>query len=636
MNKERLYIKVILQNQAKEQKKTGRFSESLPFKEVTAELRSSFVSKVDTINKQFENLAKDVEIIPARVILEDKALAKSHIPTPLFNEKTWPIIGKGQTKELFVKVTKEGTRELKRKFTSSFGKEAEKAISTIVNIEPITPEIRLSGVSPQELFNQAPERNEKRLIKIKLFNYNDLEGQENNAVVFERILEENSIAFQKLDIYTNQQIYQLACENSSQISAVSNAVMVRSITFTPVMRVLREQNFHQRPIPDFLSQPDPSISYPVVAVVDTGVNPDVKQIEPWVYKREREVVKAEENTYHGTFVAGLIVWGKQLNPKLKEVDDKLCRVLDIHVLPNTDPAHGRLNVLTEPELIYSLEKFLLRYSNEIKVWNLSLGTNEICDLGKFSDFAIQLDELQERFNVSFVIASGNCSISSLLPYPRNKSALEIGRIAAPADSVLGISVGSISQIDHPAAGTRYGEPSPFSRNGPGPNHIVKPDFVHYGGNIDVDSSYPLGITSISGENNIGDNIGTSFAAPLVSRKLAYIYDQITPTPSPILARALLTHSARDIRTMGRVKDDDNLYLGFGTPTNVDTTLQCEPWFTTLVFEESLREGYELEWDNFPYPESLIKDGKFRGEISMTLAYHPKLNPITVPNTARLM
>jgi hypothetical protein len=46
---------------------------------------------------------------------------------------------------------------------------------------------------------------------------------------------------------------------------------------------------------------------------------------------------------------------------------------------------------------------------------------------------------------------------------------------------------------------------------------------------------------------------------------------------------------------------------------------------TLVFEEQLRPGYFLEWDDFPYPPSLKKGGKFHGEISMTLAFPPRRN-----------
>ena len=45
-----------------------------------------------------------------------------------------------------------------------------------------------------------------------------------------------------------------------------------------------------------------------------------------------------------------------------------------------------------------------------------------------------------------------------------------------------------------------------------------------------------GIRSLNSAGSV-ENLGTSFAAPLVSRTLAQIYHQITPTPSPVLARA---------------------------------------------------------------------------------------------------
>jgi serine protease AprX len=143
MSEDRLYIKVILQNQANEQKKPGGRSEARPFKDVTKELRRNLISKVNKINDQFNNLPQEIESIPAKITLDKKALAKSHTPTPLFNDNTWSIIGKGNAEEIFVKVTKSGTKKLVRKIETGISKETEKAISTIESIEPINPENRL-------------------------------------------------------------------------------------------------------------------------------------------------------------------------------------------------------------------------------------------------------------------------------------------------------------------------------------------------------------------------------------------------------------------------------------------------------------------------------------------------------------
>jgi hypothetical protein len=41
-----------------------------------------------------------------------------------------------------------------------------------------------------------------------------------------------------------------------------------------------------------------------------------------------------------------------------------------------------------------------------------------------------------------------------------------------------------------------------------------------------------------------------------------------------------------------------------------------------VFDDVLRPGYFLEWDDFPYPPSLRRDGRYFGEIWMTVAFAP--------------
>jgi hypothetical protein len=86
----------------------------------------------------------------------------------------------------------------------------------------------------------------------------------------------------------------------------------------------------------------------------------------------------------------------------------------------------------------------------------------------------------------------------------------------------------------------------------------------------------------------------------------------------ILARALLTHHARDPRTSQRVPDGEENFFGFGMPEPVPYCLECTPYTSTLVFDDVLRPGYFLEWNDFPYPPSLKRDGKYYGEVWMTV------------------
>lgn len=68
------------------------------------------------------------------------------------------------------------------------------------------------------------------------------------------------------------------------------------------------------------------------------------------------------------------------------------------------------------------------------------------------------------------------------------------------------------------------------------------------------------------------------------------------------------------------------YYGFGMPsTNTQDILQCSSDEITLVFRQKIMQGTHLEMVDFPYPKSLIHDGKCFGEIGMTLAYDPILD-----------
>jgi hypothetical protein len=627
MAEERLYLKVVMPRQGIEKKKPGGGAAPKPFKQVTPQIRSRLLSAIEPAERLLASAPLNAPIVPLRITLEKKALAKSHRRDALFSEQTCPIIGAGRPGELFVKASRHGLRTLRSRLAHGDSPQVVKEISAIKEMRPVNEKDRLGEFEPDSLFARAHAIGEQHFVKVKLFATGDERDQREIRAAFERELQSRPISAVRNPQYRGQDIYTVGCKTSDDVKALSNLVMVRSVGIIPMFRPLRGQHLNSRPMPDDLPAiyADPS-SFPIVAVVDSGISPNVPPLRSWIYDRERFVASGEENTYHGTFVAGLLVWGHTLNSTTSEIGDHPCRILDIHVLPNADPTKGPVGVISESELLQDLEQSLLRHSNEVRVWNLSLGSEELCTLDQFSDFAIQLDNLQEKFGVTFVIAAGNYDTVPLLGYPRKHAEEERGRITSPADSVLGITVASISQLDHPSSGGKRGEPSCFSRHGPGPNYIIKPDLAHFGGSIATDAKHPLGVTSLNDGPMIAEDIGTSFATPLVSRQLAYVHHRITPTPSSTLARAILTHNARDVRTGGRVKDQDDHYLGFGTPLNIDRALECDPWTMTLAFEEVIRPGYFLEWDNFPYPESLTKNGKFRGEIWMTLAYPPLRNP----------
>ena len=109
--------------------------------------------------------------------------------------------------------------------------------------------------------------------------------------------------------------------------------------------------------------------------------------------------------------------------------------------------------------------------------------------------AEQLDNLQERYSVSFVISAGNYQTLPLMDYPRSGAHLDSGRITSPADSILGITVGAVSHLGFRQNGPQQHQPTAYSRHGAGPNYVIKPDLVHYGGTCSTDGATVHGIRS---------------------------------------------------------------------------------------------------------------------------------------------
>lgn len=618
---ERLPIKLIMPKQGVERKIPAGGTPPKEFRKVDEKYRSHLSNQVAALRKAVVPQIRHTGTAPIRVKLISKAVAKSHRPEHLFSSQSCPIIGSGRLGELFVKATPKGLDRLKHIIENNYTERINKELSCVEAIEPITPAYRCGGLEAKEVLRRSPRGKHGFITRVRLFNYGADDDQPNLVDDFISTCRKRDIRLSQKGYSPSSFTYAIECRNVDDVEALSRVIGVRSIAHMPLIRTIRPQMLNPGLLPKLPRRNDITGDFPVVVVVDSGISDSIPDLESWVVGRDSHVAPEYHNADHGTFVAGLICWGSELNPTITGLAGGVCGVFDLQVIPNHDPSKGAAIALMESEFLVSLEAALREHANKYKVWNLSLGTDNVCSLDEFSSLAEELDNLQERYQVSFVISAGNYGPPPLLDFPRTGAQLEMGRITTPADSVLGITVGAISHVDYKKNGPREHCPSAFSRHGTGPNYVIKPDLVHYGGSCSTDLAHISGIRSVNSTGS-AENLGTSFSTPLVSRTLAQIYHQITPTPSPVLARALLTHHARDPRTRHRVPDGDENFFGFGLPAPVPYCLECTPHTSTLVFDDVLRPSYFLEWDDFPYPPSLHKDGKFFGEIWMTVAFMP--------------
>lgn len=213
--------------------------------------------------------------------------------------------------------------------------------------------------------------------------------------------------------------------------------------------------------------PQDGVNYPIVGLLDSGVG-DNDYLRSWIITGEENIanlVDGDINRSHGTAVASVINYGDFLENK----DLTKCGPCKIKsCIVNTDRTQ-----IYENELVANIQNAITKYP-EIKIWNLSQGTTRIIENDRYSDLGIALDSLQKDNKILIYKSAGNVN-----PHEENQ------RITAWADSLLSLVIGSIAHKKTTNNDADENDRSSFSRIGPGVENVVKPDLVHYGGNIDT-------------------------------------------------------------------------------------------------------------------------------------------------------
>ncbi|EOQ22257.1 hypothetical protein KQ1_05834 [Bacillus cereus BAG3O-1] len=591
------------------------------FCEVTRELRSGLAQKIDAVESSFEQRFKEHPKTPAvaKVTLRSDAIAKSHRPINLFSSSTCPIIGVGESNELFIEVNTQRLNNLKQKIMNSSAKVIESNISTLEDIIPYLPEDVVSLGIKKHIQNE-----ELRFVKIKLFKFSNDETNIDVEQEFEEHLIKVGSKIQKKIYYAKHlTVYKVLINNNVKLEELTNFGGIKSLSFFPIITTNDFFGFKEHTIDQEISafSPIPGVEYPYVGVVDSGIKDGNVFLDDWVTNREDYVLPEEKNCNHGSFVSGIIAYNNRFNFQ-KNIYDGV-KIIDVIAIPNSNSNYGPTGMVDEEELVEILREVVPKYCDKVKVWNLSLNSENTCEEQGFSDLAIALDEIQDENDVIFVISAGNYNGHPPRLWPIESHLNFDDIITSPADSVRAITVGSITHINSDLSPIYC--PSPFSRRGPGPNYITKPELVDYGGNITFSPFQNNGVTSIDENGRIVEDIGTSFSTPRVSALLSKIYHYLENTPSRSLAKALLIHSAVDRRTNRRPEKKDRPYLGFGQPQDLQTLLECSKSSATIIFEGTINPSTYMEIADFPFPKVLTENGKCFGEIFVTLVYNPPLN-----------
>lgn len=590
-----------------------------PFVEVTNGLRKQLSAQVTLVRSHFASeFAKEPKVpAVARIKLRREAIAKSHRPISFFNDDLCPVIGVESFGELLVSVNQVTLATLSDQLLHAKSETAQLHLSTIESISPYVA-IERTSQSTQNLDETLAT--EGSSLKVRLFRHWLPQDDQNIVEAFlRRIASLNGPIARQRSYGTNISVFEVSNIGLDAALSLSQFPGIASIGTFPEFGILAP-SLRQAAISsatDFPG-PTPGVDYPIIGLIDGGVAPDHQILAPWVDEVYRRQPSEYCNYDHGTFIAGLLAHGRRLNHGDESFPPWQARVFDVIALPRSGER------ITEADLLDVVQAALSR-RRDIKVWNISINyQGRPCDNDRFSDLALALDRIQDEYDVQFVISAGNCSADDLREFVGH----DLGRndfISPPAESVRSLTVGAIAHKDHATSLARAGEPAPFSRRGPGPAFIPKPEVSHIGGNCSkLGDCSQIGVLSFDTDAHIQEWIGTSFSTPLVALMLGHVFQRVDSPTSRNLAKALVIHSA----VLKQQGVDTALlpYRGFGVPGDVDEVLSCSPNEITLVFEPQLERGPFFQKRNFPMPPSLFRNGRFVGEVFMTLVYDPPLHP----------
>ncbi|UKS55545.1 S8 family peptidase [Exiguobacterium acetylicum] len=322
---------------------------------------------------------------------------------------------------------------------------------------------------------------------------------------------------------------------------------------------------------------------PTIGVIDTLFD-DRVYFSEWVefHNMIDSHIPIEPSDYkHGTAVSSIIVDGPTLNPNL---DDGCGRFRVRHFGVATGKAFNSFTIIRQI-------KEIITSNPDIKVWNLSLGSNDEVNENFISAEGAVLDQIQFESDVIFVIAGTNKRVVDT-----NISK----RIGAPADSINSMVVNSVD---------REKVPTSYSRHGIVLSFFTKPDVSYYGGSKGdyISVCEPLGKALVS---------GTSFATPWIARKLSYLIDIVGLNRE--VAKALIIDAS-----IGWEKTPETSQLalkGHGVvPIRIEDIVNTTEDEIKFIVS-GVSEKYETFNYNFPVP---IHNGKHPYIAKATMCYFPK-------------
>lgn len=489
-------------------------------------------------------------------------------------------------------------------------------LDDILKIDSISPTDRIST-------NVAVKKQQEEVkVDFNFYSGMNLEDYEKSIDYIRKEVGKDNILYRKTDdpqipfirVSTNVEVVKKIV---ASVPSIRKAEVVPStITTVSSNKDVSEVTFE--PASDSLS---------VIMVIDCGVNhdhPGIKNVlimrKNYLNESTAEGVSTQDQDGHGTRVAGLAAYGMLSDSSLKRLTpSSKIGVAKIHDGFDNTPFEGILEKIIVDSLTHNIRIFSLTVMFE------KPATEEV------SRLAYTIDTLSRKYDVLFVISAGNILNYSIdefsklgLKYPEYFTHPN-SRIFEGGEACCAITVGGIAQTENSNSIARKYQASPFTRSGPTSDGRLKPDLVHFAGNLtrSLDFSDDLGVVSLN--NHLSNGLfsvgsGTSFSTPIVANLASQIL-QNYPKATANLIRALLIHSA-EVKDEHRDIKEPRFVYGFGFPEK-SSAIHSTRFSPTLIFEGEVMPDEMIDL-LIPVPKEMSrsKGSKF---MKITLSYDPPVS-----------
>lgn len=302
---------------------------------------------------------------------------------------------------------------------------------------------------------------------------------------------------------------------------------------------------------------------------------------------------------HGHAVSSALLFGsltpgETLNQPPAEIDH--FRVLDSS--SNTDPFELY-------DVLARIDSILSDYDYEFI--NLSLGPAICVEDDDVHPWTALLDSHLSKGAILATIAVGNNGTEA---DPMDR------RIQVPADALNALSLGAADSVRSDWRRANY------SATGPGraPGR-VKPDVLDFGGT----DTEPFIVHESTSPGLVGQNMGTSFAAPAALRRGISLRAHFGSRLTPLGIRALLVHSAQCHPTLPRSE------VGWGRlPMDLEEIMLCDDGHVRVIYQGKLEPSKYLR-ARIPLPTNRLEG---MVTIGATFTFATEVDPEDPGNYSR--